>query len=211
MKFLEFDRVLCLAPHPDDVEYSLGGTIIKYKDTHFDVLCLTEGGDCDSTTDVSRLNEVKLSWEVSNSQNHSLFFTPYQFLKDLGTDEWIGYIEKHFTNPINYNAIITPSEDDSHFEHKIVSSFGWPLSRIKSISLIEYCSPSTLGTWIPNLFVDISNEYDIKLSMLKKFKSQLHRPYFNKEVLRGFHTHFQSSKKGIPLVEQFNLKQLFLK
>ena len=84
MKFLEFDRVLCLAPHPDDVEYSLGGTIIKYKDTHFDVLCLTEGGDCDSTTDVSRLNEVKLSWEVSNSQNHSLFFTPYQFLKDLG-------------------------------------------------------------------------------------------------------------------------------
>ena len=105
------------------MEYSLGGTIIKYKDTHFDVLCLTEGGDCDSTTDVSRLNEVKLSWEVSNSQNHSLFFTPYQFLKDLGTDEWIGYIEKHFTNPINYNAIITPSEDDSHFMFKMTIIF----------------------------------------------------------------------------------------
>ena len=29
--------------------------------------------------------------------SYSLFFTPYRFLKDLGTDEWIGYIEKHFT------------------------------------------------------------------------------------------------------------------
>jgi N-acetylglucosamine malate deacetylase 1 len=211
MKFLEFNRVLCLAPHPDDVEYSMGATVVKHKDTHFDVLCLTEGGDCDSTTDASRLNEVKSSWEVSNSQNHSLFFTPHRYLKELGTDEWVGYIENNFTNKFHYDAIIIPSEDDSHFEHKIVSSFGWPLSRISAISLIEYCSPSTLGTWIPNLFVDIGYEYDTKLSMLMEFKSQLHRPYFNKDVLRGFHTHFQSSKKGIPLVEQFNLKQLFLK
>ena len=30
MKLFNFDRVLCLSPHPDDVEYSMLGTIMKY-------------------------------------------------------------------------------------------------------------------------------------------------------------------------------------
>ena len=38
MKFLGFNKVLCLSPHPDDVEYSMSGTIIKYEDTHFDIV-----------------------------------------------------------------------------------------------------------------------------------------------------------------------------
>ena len=33
MKFLNYDKVLCLSPHPDDVEYGMLGTIMKYKDT----------------------------------------------------------------------------------------------------------------------------------------------------------------------------------
>ena len=36
MKFLGFDNVLCISPHPDDIEYSMFGTIDKYKDTKFD-------------------------------------------------------------------------------------------------------------------------------------------------------------------------------
>jgi len=54
MKFLNFNRVLCLAPHPDDAEYSMAGVVLKYLDTYFDILCLTEGGYCDVTTSQSR-------------------------------------------------------------------------------------------------------------------------------------------------------------
>ena len=211
MKFLEFNKVLCLAPHPDDVEYSLAGTVLKHNDTTFDILCLTQGGDCDNTTNVSRLNEVKNSWAVSKSNNYNLHFSGFKFLKDLGEDKWISYIESNFTNKFNYDAIILPSTNDSHFEHRLVSSFGWPLTRINSISLVEYCSPSTLESWVPNVFVDIKKHYEVKLNMLKEFTSQQHRSYFKEEVIKGFHTNFQCSKKGITLVEQFNLKQLFLK
>ena len=211
MKFLEFNKVLCLAPHPDDIEYSLSGTINKYSNTEFDLLCLTQGGDCDNTTNSSRLEEVKDSWKVSMNTNYQLFFTPYKFLKELTEDQWINFIEKHYTNINNYDAIILPSTKDSHFEHRLVSSFGWPLSRIKSISLVEYRSPSTLESWIPNLFVDISKQYKTKLKMLSKFESQLHRSYFQEEVIKGFHIDFQCSKKDLKLVEQFNLRQLFLK
>jgi len=209
MKLLNFENVLCLSPHPDDVEYSMAGTVLKYKDTHFDILCLTQGGKCDDTTDLNRLGEVDKSWKKSKADNYELFFTSYKFLKDLGDDEWINYIESTFTNNNYYDCILTPSEFDSHFEHRIVSSFGWPLTRIKPISLMEYYSPSTLEKWIPNMFVDISDVYGTKLDMLKEFESQQHRSYFSRETLDGFHTNFQCSKKGLSKIERFNLKQIF--
>lgn len=211
MKFLEFNRVLCLSPHPDDVEYSMAGTILKYTDTHFDILCLTKGGDCDSTTGNSRLIEVENTWKQSQTENYNLFFSDKKFLKDLGEDEWVSFIERNYLNDISYDAILLPSTKDSHFEHKIVSNFGWPLTRIKSVSLVEYCSPSTLETWVPNVFVDIKDQFNTKLNMLKQFTSQQHRSYFKEDVIKGFHTNFQCSKKGLSVVEQFNLKQVFLK
>ena len=209
LKFLNFDRVLCLSPHPDDVEYSMAGTIIKHTGTTFDILCLTQGGDCDDTTGKNRLKEVENSWKIANTKNTTTDFTDHKYLKEIGEDEWVNFIESHFTDWGEYDCIITPSEFDSHFEHRIVSNFGWPLTRIKGISLIEYYSPSTLEKWVPNMFIDISDVYKVKLNMLKQFKSQQHRSYFSKETINGFHTNFQCSKKGYGMVERFNLKQLF--
>ena len=209
LKFLNFNRVLCLSPHPDDVEYSMAGTIIKHTGTTFDILCLTQGGDCDDTTGKNRLKEVENSWKTANTKNTIIDFTDHKYLKEIGEDEWVNFIESHFTDWGEYDCIITPSEFDSHFEHRIVSNFGWPLTRIKGISLIEYYSPSTLEKWVPNMFIDISDVYKVKLNMLKQFKSQQHRSYFSKETINGFHTNFQCSKKGYGMVERFNLKQLF--
>lgn len=209
-KFLNFDKVLCLSPHPDDVEYSMAGTIIKHPGTHFDILCLTQGGDCDITTNSSRLNEVESVWAKSNGTNYSLYFTDHKLLKELGEDEWVSYIEHTFVLKDNYNCIMTPSQYDSHFEHKIVCNLGYALSRIQPISLIEYYSPSTLETWVPNVFVDITEQYDTKVEMLRMFTSQLHRSYFNESILKEFHTNFRCSKRNIKLVEQFKFKQIFL-
>jgi len=210
MKFLNFDSIFCISPHPDDVEYSMAGTILKYKDTHFDILCLTQGGDCDSTTSKSRLQEVKNVWSVSDSTNFSLYFTQNKFLKELGEDEWINYIENNFIHKNQYSCIITPSQFDSHFEHKIVCNLGYALTRLYPISLIEYYSPSTLETWIPNVFVDINEVYDKKIKMLGEFKSQIHKTYFKLNTLNEFHSNFRCSKRKIGRIEQFKFKQIFL-
>ena len=209
MKFLGFNRVLCLSPHPDDIEYSMGGTIIRYSNTQFDILCLTQGGDYDVTTDNSRLNEARNSWKSTKVNNINLYFSPNRFLKERGEDEWVNYIETNFINQNNYDCICTPSSNDSHFEHKLVCNLGWPLTRTKPISLAEYRSPSTLETWVPNTFIDLSLVYTKKVNMLKEFISQQHRSYFSLDAIKGFHTNFQCLKKGTPLVEQFNMKQLY--
>lgn len=205
MKFLNFNNVLCLSPHPDDTEYSMAGVVLKHPNTHFDILCLTQGGDCDSTTGVDRIQEVIDSWTVSLASNYSLHFSGAKFLKELGVDEWINYIEQNFTKKIQYDCIMTTSEFDSHFEHVLISSFAAPLARIKPYSIIQYKSPSTLDKWTPNLFVSLGDVYQVKKQMLQQFKSQIHHEYFSEFVLDGFHTNFQCMKKGQGFVESYKI------
>ena len=71
MKLLNYDKVLCLSPHPDDVEYGMLGTIMKYKDTKFDIVVLSEGGDFDESTAKERQEECKKVWEhIDNINGH---------------------------------------------------------------------------------------------------------------------------------------------
>jgi LmbE family N-acetylglucosaminyl deacetylase len=209
MKFLNFNRVLCLSPHPDDTEYSIAGVVLKHPGTHFDILCLTQGGDCDSTTGINRIQEVVDSWSTSNISNYSLHFSGAKFLKERGVDGWINYIETNFTKKYNYDCIMTTSEYDSHFEHVLVSSFAAPLARVKPYSIIQYKSPSTLDKWTPNLFVSLGEFYHDKKMMLKQFKTQQHHEYFSDFVLDGFHTNFQCMKKGQGFVESYKIITLY--
>jgi len=205
MKFLNFNRILVLAPHPDDAEYSIAGVILKHQDTHFDVLCLTQGGDCDITTGKNRIQEVLNAWIISKTKNCYLHFSDEKLLKYKDIDQWIYWIETNFTKKFDYDCIMTTSEYDSHFEHVIVSSLAAPLARIKPYSIIQYKSPSTLEKWIPNLFVSLEDFYYIKCIMLQEFKSQINRPYFTQSALDGFHTNFQCMKKGKGFVESYKI------
>ena len=205
MKFLNYNNVLCLSPHPDDVEYSMAGVILKHKDTHFDVLCLTQGGDCDKTTGIDRVQEVLDAWSVADIDNVTLYFSDTRLLKHKDVDQWINYIETNHTNKHTYDCIMTTSEYDSHFEHVVVSTLAAPLARIRPYSIIQYRSPSTIEKWVPNLFVSLGDLYDTKKQMLQNFSSQNDRPYFSDSVLNGFHTNFQCMKKGKGYVESYKI------
>lgn len=209
MKFLNFNRVLVLAPHPDDAEYSTAGIILKHTDTYFDILCLTEGGDYDLTTGKKRTQEVLDSWTITSNTNYKLYFSNEKFLKNKGIDEWVNWIESNFTNQTTYDCILVPSEYDSHFEHVVVSNMASVLARISPYSIIQYKSPSTLDGWNPNLFISLGELYNIKCKMLKEFKSQSHKPYFKKKVIDGFHTNFQCMKKGKDFVESYKIVTLY--
>jgi len=62
-KLLNFSNILCLSPHPDDVEYSMLGSMIKFQDTNFTILNLSKGGRFDKTTSEMRMKECKLIWD----------------------------------------------------------------------------------------------------------------------------------------------------
>jgi len=211
MKFLNFDRVLCLSPHPDDVEYGMAGTILKFPATWFDLLSLTYGGDFDLSTKPSRRHEITNFWDESACSNVGLHFSPYSKLKEIDTAAWINYIETEFVKKFQYDAIFVPPSQDSHFEHVTVSPFGFALTRTSPISVIEYCSPSVLETWIPNLYVDVLDTLEKKSQCLRTFESQKDRTYFNREAIVYFHFHYPLVKRGLSRVERYRVLQHIVK
>ena len=224
MKFLNYDKVLCLSPHPDDIEYGVLGTICKYKDTKFDIIVLSEGGDFDVTTKIERQNECKKVWEyIDNINGH--FIEDSKFIKDKDEDEWVNILESKF-DISSYDCIITTSPTDSHFEHRMVSDLTYALVRRSRCGIIQYKSPSTLDTWIPNLFVDLSvlanrdkedgHSHDthllfsaflwyVKIHKLKLFESQQDKSYFSEESLKSFHSNYQCSNREMSHVESFKI------
>lgn len=208
MKLLNFDKVLCLSPHPDDVEYSMAGTIIKYQDTHFDILTMSGGGDFEGSDADMRHKEIFKVWDSSGCQNYSLFLTKELKPKNNSQDKMINVIENSYLNQ-DHDAIFVPTTMDSHFEHRLTNDLADSISRNKDISIIEYKTPSTLNIWSANMYIDISKILDHKISMLGHFKSQQYHWYFEKDVIRHFHADFQSYKKGYKYVEQYKIKQMY--
>ena len=198
MKFLNLNRVLCLSPHPDDVEIGVMGTIFTYNKTSFDILCLTKGGakGYDETNKLDRRKEVDDAWKYSAIDNVQVHHAKYDYFEDCTEPGWINYIENKFVKKNNYDGILIPTSEDSMFEHRFVNNFGSALCRFSPISLIEYHTFSSLNSWKPNLFVDIESVYHMKLKSLEQFKSQSHKSYFEKKSLNAFHSNFQCNKKG---------------
>lgn len=205
MKFLNFNKVLCLGAHPDDVEYGMLGSICKFTDTEFDILVLSEGGDFDKSTGKDRQTECKNIWNKISNVNGK--FTDVKHVVNHQEDEWVNILEGGGYISTDYDCIFTLPSKDSHFEHRIVNSMTPALVRHKKIGIISYRTPSTLDNWIPNFYVEIN--LSEKINHLKEFKSQLSKPYFSKNSFNSFHSNYQCFKKNIEYVELFRVEIIY--
>jgi len=214
MKFLNLKKVLCLSPHPDDVEIGMMGTIFTYRGTKFDILCMTKGGakGYDNTNKLDRRKEVDNVWNFWKpgvTDHVQVHHSKYDYFEDSTEPGWINYIENEFIKKYDYDGLFIPTKEDSMFEHRFVNGFGAALCRFSPISIIEYHTFSSLNSWQPNLFVDIQSIYHEKCNSLQEFKSQSHKSYFKRKSLDAFHNNFQCNKKGKGMVEQFKIIELF--
>ena len=113
MKFLNFNKVLCLGAHPDDVEYGMLGSMCKFTDTEFDILVLSEGGDFDKSTGKDRQKECQSIW--NKIQNVNGGFTNIKHVVNHQEDEWVNILESGGHVSEDYDCIYTLPNDDSHF------------------------------------------------------------------------------------------------
>jgi LmbE family N-acetylglucosaminyl deacetylase len=208
MKFLNLDRVLCLSAHPDDTEYGLLGSMMKFDETIFDVLVLSNGGDFDNTTGESRQKECMGIWDRVQFNVSGRFF-PKSYVKDTSEDEWVNLIEQEYD--INdYDCILSLPKHDSHFEHRMVNHIAYALVRGTKCGIVTYRTPSTLEEWIPNFHVQVEEHIDEKVDILRRnFVSQRDKLYFQEDMILDFHTNYLCSKVGAGYVESFRVERLF--
>lgn len=203
MKLLNFNKVVCLSPHPDDIEASMGGTILKYQDTKFISIVFSTGSIHDPTSNEARWEECKQYWK--DTKNITQFF-PSPLLKMYDEEDWIILLQNMV---IPCDAIFLPSNQDTHYEHRFVNGIGMAMTRNVPISVIEYKSISTLDSWVPNMFVELDEDVETeKVTRLKHFKSQK-KLYFQRKYMKAFHSHPTSIRKRIDITEPFRIITLY--
>jgi LmbE family N-acetylglucosaminyl deacetylase len=211
MKFLGKSNVLCLVPHPDDTAYSISGTVRKYQDTHFNMAYLTLGGYTDPSRGIQRQSEDDHFWSTMTNINWGVCYYPNLELETSPLSTIINDLETTISIK-NYDMVLGPSEYDSNYDHVLVNRLMMPLVRSTAITTLEYRCASSLSEWVPNMFVDVTEEeLEHKYNcLIESFPSQTDAPYFVEDNFRSFHVDYNSKKRGYGYCEMFKVRNYYV-
>ena len=110
----------------------------------------------------------------------------------------------------DYDLLLSPPKQDTHQDHRKINEIANSLTRSKKMGLVEYMTPSTKIGWVPNMFVDITDEIQEKyVNLFDSFKSQSDKPYFTEEVFDSYHRNYQTVKRDLNNIEFFKVRSLY--
>ncbi len=221
------ERILVIAPHPDDAEFGAGGTIIKWVRESKEVyLCVCTNGDKGSSDPEMtsenlahiRHHEQEAAAKVLGIKEVIFLNYPDGGLED--TREFRGDVVR-LVRRIRPGAIATTDpymKYWSHRDHRIAGMVAldavWPYARDR-LFYPEHAAAGLLPhkvkdvyLWRPekaNHYVDITDVFDQKIKSLKCHKSQVgNRPaHRDVEIMVRQRAEALGKEQNIPLAEAF--------
>ncbi|PRM98686.1 PIG-L deacetylase family protein [Aliarcobacter cryaerophilus] len=213
------NKVLIVAVHPDDETLGCGGTLLKHKangdEVHWLICTTIDKSNSYYETREKEIEEVSKLYNF-NSIMHNLRLKTMQ-VDEYTMSELVSKISK-VINEIKPNIIYLPFKGDVHSDHRKIfeasysctKSFRYPF--IKKIYMIETLSetefaPSTKeDSFIPNVFVDISEFFEKKIEIMKVFESEIAEHPFprSERNLRALAT-LRGATAGCEYAESFML------
>lgn len=176
------EKALCIAPHPDDETFGMGGTIAKYKD-NFDVICLTNGAKGIKNTEVQDVIQIR-----ENEFKNALNIAEVQKFSNLSIEDKAVLESYNIFSTINieeYDYIFIPNLIDTHIDHRACFQHLCKLLQNKKhksdLKIMFYEVWGALAS--PNVLVDISDVIETKINMIKCYKSQLERKDYLSAIL----------------------------
>ncbi len=160
-------KILVIGSHPDDFEFGCGGTLVKfYKKSKIYVLVMSKG-EVGGDPNIREKEQVK----VCKKLNAQLYWGGFQDTKIELTKKLIDVIES-VIKKVSPDFIFTHFPNDTHQDHRNVAEATITATRyIRNVLLYE--TPSSID-FTPTVFVDITNNINEKLQLLKLHKSQIY-------------------------------------
>lgn len=163
-------RYVFIGAHPDDVEFSCGGTILRLIDEGHDVyIVLMTGG------------EASLNGSEKERKAEQLEAAHFAKVKDIIILRYSdGYIAStsesvremsEILDDIKPNFVFVHHPNDSHQDHRNTAQIVKSATRRK-YSLVYYDSYSSIG-FVPNFYVSVDEYIYGKVELLKCFESQI--------------------------------------
>jgi N-acetylglucosamine malate deacetylase 1 len=169
-------NVLAVGAHPDDIEIMCGGALLNWlsKGVNVHVVIFTKGGwkspdgiEVRSSKDAISENRKVVEYMKYTSIKHLNYTALTLNFSDNLVVEVLQQISKH-----NIDTIIYPWIKDTHHDHEVVSRVVSAASRRVPNLLMGQINYYMNEFFSPNIFIDITNEWEKKIEALQLFSSQ---------------------------------------
>lgn len=166
------DKILIVAPHPDDESIGCGGLLALYGN-QCDLMLLTDGrkGHVETVQDEKKIVEIRKREFINASKIAGVNNLVFLGIED-GTVRYNKKIVE--TQDIRkYDYVFLPNRYESHIDHSVV------LGIFKKMKFLQHahCKIFEYEVWTPlrhaTCFLDISSVADIKRNMIQQYTSQL--------------------------------------
>ena len=196
--------VLAVGAHPDDIELGCAGTLARHKKNGDKVflLVLTKG---EASGDI-RLREKECRKAAKMLGVDRLFFGDLEDTKVNDGRSTIDVIEK-VVDEVKPNIIYAPSCKDTHQDHRNAGHSTLSAGR-RCKMILQYEGASTQRDFVPELFVDIKDTFDLKKRVISLFGTQLrgHNGQYARaaNALTGLAS-FRGYQAGLSVAEAFEV------
>jgi LmbE family N-acetylglucosaminyl deacetylase len=215
--------VLVVVAHSDDETISMAGTLIKHvsKGDKVFVISMTDGVGARDNTNIDDVNRRKTSSDVA-SQELGFKWGDCNDFNDNAMDAYplIEVVKAVEKAKLKYNPtlVYTHSAADLNVDHRVVANAvltafrPQPNEKCKELRLFEvasatdYGNQSITGSFVPNLFVDISNEWPCKERALDAYSTEM-RDYPHSRSIEGIKNlaKLRGNQIGCSLAEAFEV------
>ena len=167
-------RILAIGAHPDDIELGCGASLALFKKKGHEVhlLVLTKG---EASGDPSaREKECQESAKTLCADK-----VHFGNLKDTQITDGIQTILgiERIIHKITPEIIFAHSPKDCHQDHRNAGLASMSAAR-NAKKVLLYESPAAMRDFCPQLFIDVTSTFEVKLKALEAFGSQVRKIYF---------------------------------
>lgn len=160
-------KILAIGPHPDDIEFGCGGTLLRYGRAGNEIhqLILTDG--CVGGDPATRKREQEKASQALNAKQ--VYWGGYHDTELEDGRQLIRSIED-VVRAIAPEIILVNFPEDSHQDHRATARAAIAATRnVKEVLFYE--SPTSMN-FEPDIFVDITDILEEKIQLLELHASQ---------------------------------------
>lgn len=211
-------KILCLSPHPDDVEFGLGATINKHKEDFegrlivFSDRSATRGEKHNCRDQLRAAKTIGLKEEnvkFIDQLNLNVERLPIRFFGTEENRDLIRMVVSRVVKEFEPDIVFVPSLRETMQDHKAIAEEVVRVVRGK-ISILGYEVPKHNRHFTPNVFVDITEEHlKAKVKALAAFSEFDNTYYFQEDGIKSM-ARMKALQAGYcGYAEAFELYQLF--
>lgn len=201
-------KILVLLPHPDDAEFSCGGTLAKFTENGDEVHYIVFSNCSKSLPDELPENilydeldqaAIRLGVELNNITKYNYPVREFPRFRQEILENLVLY-----KNSFHPDLVLLPNKNDVHQDHNTIYNEG--VRAFKTCSVLGYELPwNNVTKSETNYFIRISEkQLNQKLEAISRYKSQSFRNYMDLELFRSL-AKLRGKQVGAEYAEAFEL------